>query len=197
MIGTPWMNDFIKSKIKWKNQLYKIYTKNGYKCNDYLQLQDATILVSQVIAKRKGDDNNIIASKLNNLQTSAKVYWTILKAFCNGKIIPVILLFLINNELISDFKMKAHHFNSFFASHCFPLDNNSKVAGSQIYITDSKLSSLQFEDNSIIKILRSPDTNKAHWLDNISIRILKICELPIIKPDLWKNLWKNIQKMNF
>ena len=26
----PWMNDFVKSKIKWKNQLYKIYTKNGY-----------------------------------------------------------------------------------------------------------------------------------------------------------------------
>ena len=35
----PWMNDFVKSKIKWKNQLYKIYTKNGYKPNDYLQLQ--------------------------------------------------------------------------------------------------------------------------------------------------------------
>ena len=41
-----WMNDFVKSKIKWKNQLYKIYTKNGYKCNDYLRLKEATVLVS-------------------------------------------------------------------------------------------------------------------------------------------------------
>ena len=32
----PCMNGFVKSKIKWKNQLYKIYTKNHYKCNDYL-----------------------------------------------------------------------------------------------------------------------------------------------------------------
>ena len=32
----PWMNDFVKSKIKWKIQLYKIFTKNCYKCNDYL-----------------------------------------------------------------------------------------------------------------------------------------------------------------
>ena len=47
----PWMNDFAKSKIKWENQLYKIYTKNGYKCNDYLRLKEAT--VSQIIAKRK------------------------------------------------------------------------------------------------------------------------------------------------
>ena len=33
------MNDFIKSKIKWKNQLWEIYTKNGYKCNDHLRLK--------------------------------------------------------------------------------------------------------------------------------------------------------------
>ena len=39
----PWMNDFVKSKIKWKNQLYKIYTKNGYKCNDFLRLKEATV----------------------------------------------------------------------------------------------------------------------------------------------------------
>ena len=73
----PWMNDFVKSKIKWKNQLYKIYTKNGYKYNDYLKLKEATVLVSQVIAKRK-EDYNFLASKLNNPKTSAKAYWSIL-----------------------------------------------------------------------------------------------------------------------
>ena len=78
----PWMNDFVKSKIKWKNQLYKIYTKNGYKHNDYLQLKEATVLVSQVIAKRKEDYHNLIASKLNNPKTSAKANWSILKSFC-------------------------------------------------------------------------------------------------------------------
>ena len=34
----PWMNDFVKSKIKWKNQLYKIYPENGYKSDDYLHV---------------------------------------------------------------------------------------------------------------------------------------------------------------
>ena len=178
----PWMNDFVKSKIKWKNQLYKIYTKNGYKYNDYLKLKEATVLVSQVIAKRKEDYHNFLASKLNNPKTSAKAYWSILKSFYNGKKIPVIPPLLINNEIISDFKMKANHFNSFFASHCTPLNNNSKVPESQTYITDSKLSSLQFEDKDIIKIIRSLDINKAHGYDDISIRMLKICDLAIIKP---------------
>ena len=42
----PWMSDFVKSKIKWKNQLYKRYTNNDCKCNDYLRLKEATVLVS-------------------------------------------------------------------------------------------------------------------------------------------------------
>ena len=122
----PWMNDYVKSKIKWKNQLYKIYTKNGYKCNDCLQLKETTVLVSQVISKRKEDYYNIIASKLNNPKTSAKVYWSILKTFYNGKKIPVIPPFFINNELILDFKMNANHFNSFSASNCTPLGQYQK-----------------------------------------------------------------------
>ena len=65
------MNDFMRSKIKRKNQLYKIYTKNGYKWNDHLGLQEGTILVFQIIAKRKEDDDNPIDSKLNNPRTSA------------------------------------------------------------------------------------------------------------------------------
>ena len=89
---------------------------------------------------------------------------------------------MINNELISDFKMKANHFNCFFASQCIPLDNNSTIPGSQTYTTDNKLSSLQFEDKGVIKILRSFDTNKTDGHDDISIKMLKICDLAMIKP---------------
>ena len=53
-----------------------------YRCNDYLRLKEATVLVSQVIAKRKEDYHNLIASKLNNPKTSAKANWSILKSFC-------------------------------------------------------------------------------------------------------------------
>ena len=63
-----------------------------------------------------------------------------------------------------------------------PLDNNSKIPESQTYITDSKLSSIQFEDKEILKIIRSLDANKAHWHNDLSIRMLKICDLAIIKP---------------
>ena len=70
--NSHWMNDFVKCKIKWENQLSKIYTKNGYSCNDYLRLKKTTILVSKVAAKRKEDYHIIIASKLNNLKLVPK-----------------------------------------------------------------------------------------------------------------------------
>ena len=37
------------------------------------------------ITKRKEDDHNIIALQSYNPKTSAKVYWSILKTFYNGK----------------------------------------------------------------------------------------------------------------
>ena len=175
----PLLNDFVKGKIKQKNKLCKIYTKNGYKCHDHLRLKDVTVLVSQAIAKYY---HNIIALNLNNPKSSGKAYWSVLKTFYNDKKIPVIPSFLIKNELILSFKKKANHFHSFFASHCTSLSNNSKEPSTQTHITDSKLSSLQFEDKDIIKVIRPLDINITHERDDISIKMLKICDLAIIKP---------------
>ena len=145
-----WMNDYAKGKIKWKNQLYKIYAKNGYKCKDYFQFQEATNGVCQLVSNRKEEYYNNIVLKLNNPKTSAKTYWPILKTLYNGKKIPVIPPLLINNKLVSNFKTKTNHFNAFFASYCTPLDN-SKIPGNQTYVTDNKLSSLQFEGSDILR----------------------------------------------
>ena len=48
-----WMNDFVKTKIKFKNQLYNTPIKHGYKDNDYNTLQEAIDEVSKIISKRK------------------------------------------------------------------------------------------------------------------------------------------------
>ena len=117
------------------------------------------------------------------------------------KKIPVIPPLLINKKLLSNSKEKANHFNCFFASHCTPLDNNSKTHETQTFLTDNKLSSVLFEDNDIIKIIRPLNTCKAHGHDDVSIRMLKFSDLAAVKalsmtfrncvnqspfPDIWK-----------
>ena len=71
----PWMNIFVKSKIEWKNQLYNTYAKNVFKFNNHLGFQEATNLISEVIAKRKQDYCNNLPLQLNNTANYPKAYW--------------------------------------------------------------------------------------------------------------------------
>ena len=138
--------------------------------------------MSQVASNRKQEYYNNIALKLNNPKASAKIYCSVLKTCYNGKKIPVIPLLLINNKLVSNFKTKGNHFNASFASHCTPLDNNSKIPGNQFYVTDNKLSSLQFEDSVIIRMLQICDSAIIKPLTIISRNC--ICQSTF--PDMWK-----------
>ena len=49
-------------------------------------------------------------------------------------------------------------------------------------MTDNRLSSVNFSQDDIAKIIQNLDPNKAHGHDNISIRMLKICGSSIYKP---------------
>ena len=59
----PWMNDFVRNKIKWKNKIHSSFV--------YKILQEAIDLVSGIISKRENNYNGFIA-KLNNSKTNAK-----------------------------------------------------------------------------------------------------------------------------
>ena len=86
----PWMNNFVKTKTKFKNQLYNTYVKNGFKDNYYKMLQEAINEVCKIISKRKKEHRYHLASKLNNPSTSVNTYWSIVKTFYNGKKVPLI-----------------------------------------------------------------------------------------------------------
>ena len=48
--------------------------------------------------------------------------------------------------------------------------------------TNSRISSLLFENDDILKLIRSLNIQKAHGLDDISIRMIKISDLALVKP---------------
>ena len=135
-----------------------------------------------MILKGKNDYHRQVSDKLNDSETSAKPYWSILKTFYNGKKIPLIPLILVNNKLISNFKEKANHFNTFFTSQCTPVTNDSALHNTPNSVSNVSLPSIQFEDQDILKIIYSLNYNKSHGYDDISIRLLKICNYSIVKP---------------
>ena len=92
--------------------------------------------------------------KLNNSQISPKTYWSITKLCSNGRKIPIIPPLSVNGKIITNFKEKANLFNKYFSSQCNPLPNGSKLRENQTYITETKLSSFNIEDEDICKIIR-------------------------------------------
>ena len=62
------------------------------------------------------------------------------------------------------------------------MKNNSSLPANQIFLTQSRLTSLDFDEDELLKIIRALKINKAHGHDDISIRMIKICDKSLIKP---------------
>ena len=69
-----------------------------------------------------------------------------------------------------------------FASKCTPLNKRSTLPDSLSNTTNIKLSSFQFNDQDILKIIRVLHVSKAVGCDDISICMIKICDQSIVKP---------------
>ena len=100
----------------------------------------------------------------------------------NRKKIQLIPPTLINNKLISHFKKKENHFNAFFTSQCTPISNSTTLLLVTTHVTNASLSFISFNDQDILKIIHFLNINKAHVYDDISIRLLKICDSSIVRP---------------
>ena len=95
---------------------------------------------------------------------------------------PIIPPILIENKLETDFFLKTNYYNKFFASKCAPLSNRSSLPSSLDLETEARLTSISLLGNDILKIIRSLDINKTHGHDDISVRLVKICDDSIEKP---------------
>ena len=74
---------------------------------------------------------------------------------------------MVNDKFVTDMKTKGEIFNKFFAEQCTPLKNDSKLPSNQIYLTQSRLVSLNFNEDEILKIIRALNSHKAHGYDDI------------------------------
>ena len=99
-----------------------------------------------------------------------------------GKKILLIPPLNVGNKLVTDFKEKARLFNEFFASKCTPITNDSSLPSLLNLNLTSKLSVINFTDDDILKIIRSLNINKTYGHDDISIRMVKICDKAKLEP---------------
>ena len=64
----------------------------------------------------------------------------------------------------------------------YTFKNSSVLPINQTFLTQSRFTSLDFKEGEILKIIRALNMHKAHGYDDISIRMLKICDKSLLKP---------------
>ena len=112
----------------------------------------------------------------------AKIYGSNLKSFYNDRKVPLIPPLLIDDKFVTDIQTRINIFNKFFSGQFQPLNNASDLPTNQIFFTQSRLGSLDFNEGEILQIIAALNINKVYGHDDISIRMIKICERSLLKP---------------
>ena len=102
---------------------------------------------------------------------------------------------MVDDKHVTGIKTKANIFNEYFAEQCTLLKNNTVLPINQTFLTHSRLTSLDFSEEEILKIIRALNIHKAHGHDDISIRIIKICDESLLKPLIL--LFQNSAKLSY
>lgn len=177
----PWMNNEIKNACLNKAKIYRHYVKNGRRTADQNELQNAATYSSNLISDAKTRYLSNLGDKLNNPLIGPKAYWSILNKFLHKRKIPIIPPISFNDNFITDVSEKARIFNEFFAAQCTLIQNVSTLPAFCLK-TECEINNIIFKETDILSIIRSLNINKAHGWDNLSIRMIKMCDDVLVKP---------------
>ena len=88
---------------------------------------------------------------------------------------------LENGVFITNFQTKVDIFNELFVEQCSIIPNNSLLPP-LIFRTNNKLSDIAIDGTEILKLTRKLNTNKAHGWEELSIKMIKLCDNTIVLP---------------
>ena len=89
---------------------------------------------------------------------------------------------MVDDKHVTGIKTKENIFNEYFAGQCTLLKNSSVLPINHSFLTQSRLTSLDFNEDEILKIIRALNIHKDHDHDDISIRMIRMCDKSLLKP---------------
>ena len=87
----------------------------------------------------------------------------------------------MSGTFITNVCKKVTLFNTFFADQCTLINNTSTLPPFE-YKVNSSIDNITFTEHEVLSIIRSLNSNKAHRWDDISIRMVKMCDESIASP---------------
>ena len=177
----PWINRSIKNLLLRSKRAYRKYIRKGYKEEDRDQVELLREEVRQSIENARHNYLESLGNDLANKETGNKKYWAIMNSLFNKNKFPVIPPLLVNDIFVTNCTKKAELFNSHFAQQCSVIETGSTLP--QFHpLTQETLGTCIITEEIILNLIRSLNPNKAHGWDEISIRMILICDSSIVSP---------------
>ena len=176
-----WITPSIKNFLRKKNRAFKSFVKNGQPEDMREGIQNMIAQGSKLVEDAKHKYFANVGRTLSDPSTGTKKYWCLINKILNKAKIPEIPPLLENDIFVLDFSLKAQIFNDYFILQCTTLDTGSEIPN-DLPVTASQLREFVISDEKILRIIRNLNPNKAHGWDEISVRMIKMCDSSLIKP---------------
>ena len=159
----PLITNGTRTTIEMKNNAYKEYIMSDMRHNYYVRPENLTTGLSNLIRDTKTEYHSKLAAKSVIPSDSDKIYWSILKTFTNGRKVPVVPPLLINKLIISAGSLTKNVLQFPWIAHTsFNLATNEAVT------------TVNFDEQLISKLIVALNPNKVHGHDELSICMLQM-----------------------
>ena len=150
--------------------------KHGRSIADYQILRDITSRWKSAIKEVKSNEFSCLEKSPNDPAITPKKHCLILHRLP----IPKVPAIRHNNTFLTDSLVKANTFNFSFAKQCSLIKTDSELPADYL-LTQHRLESVNLVPAKILSIVCASDVSKAHGWDNVSVRMIKICDESLVK----------------
>ena len=141
-----------------------------------------------------------LGGKLLDPSNNIKTFWSTMNRLTDKKKNINIQPLLENGLFVTNLEAKANIFNEFFVKMCSETLTSSTFSS---FTPRSRtcLEGFAINREKVLRLIRSLDSKKAHGCDEISMAMIKICDLSILEPlclifedclekGMYPSLWK-------
>lgn len=177
----PWITPELKKSIKRKQRTYRNFVQRGRREEDWERVKNVRNATSKLIVKAKESYFLKLGRKLSDPKQGLKEYWSTLNRLINNKKTFNIPPLLENGLFLTNVQEKANVLNDYFVEQCCAVSTGSTLPNFRPRC-NVLLQSLVIDRAKVLRLIRSLDTSKAHGCDNISIFMIKMCDVSVVEP---------------
>ena len=175
------MTPEVKTAIKRKHRVHKKYVARGRRDDELNYIKMIRNDTTHLIDRAKESYFEKLGKKLCDASIGIKSYWMTIKKILNKSKTSVIPLLFVNGVFVTNFQTKADIFNDHFVEQCSIVPNSSLLPPF-FFRTQARLCNFEVNQTKILQLIRKLNTNKAHGWDELSIKIIKLCDTALVLP---------------